>query len=389
MASSSYHVELIDEYDQDLLCSFMCEGDDSDLHVPGPKLLQALRKNGVLNDKEETRLSDREDPYEIMRGLTAILRRKDGEIFLKFLQVLQQRAQIDVEATNRSWKVLKTLVDAFKNKQLSDFNLNEEPRLTTLLKNLRRYTERRENLEDRFYGSPMEAHATISLQELDNFKMRAFTAEYTRINSHDRIFYSPQHGICISFSEEVFDILEAFDLHVGVLDPSLVVLPPNYVLCTPIVWVTTDPLYLQFPEDTVTVSFPHCATPKCESDLAIFALDDITHNWKDAEVIGSKPVDYCRIQFTISHFTSFGGGINIKRKRLHSESFSTILRKESDLPSAKRSQEDTDELESNVKTIEEATLNEVSHIFCKHSCARVYKALFTYVPKIPTRLLTL
>ena len=142
--------------------------------------------------------------------------------------------------------------------------------------------------------------------------------ETTFISESNMRFYSPVHGVDVSF-KSLPPGVKKFKLQVSVLDPSLFKQSDDLELCTMAVEIKTIPHSLQFEEETISVSIPHCAVISCSYDaecLSVRALPDIADVLdfsKGEEIKADFGNGYC-VQFNINHFTLYAG-VREKRKR--------------------------------------------------------------------------
>ena len=352
----SYHIHILKHYD-DYLCSIFANEEEVEA------VCHKLHSRGMLTERQVERILDEEDPYDMMTKLLPILKREKAHVFLEFLLVLQQRAQTRPEPNCPSWTTLQTLVGGLEGKGIANFKIAEEPHLTTKLDNLRKYVHQRESFQAK--NKKMKEQKKLP-DPTYQYKLFTISSPYDDIADHkqtitisNRVFYSSRHGIRVCFDCQVFEILEGFQLYVGVCDCRNENLPPNYLPCTPTVWIATEPMFLQFPEASVSVSIPHCATINCLEDvesLFILALDEPnaqgTLDWtvKGVERIDADFVSSCHAQFYTSHFTYYKG---IKRSR--SEPYDVLLRQEpvSFMPPVKKFSymklEDDDDVETDSK----------------------------------------
>ena len=139
----SYHVDLLKQQDDYLYSHF---GSDSLQSAEKLKhFLSSLKKNGVLKDIEVQRLLKRmPDTYDVIKGLLPILKRNSGNLFLGFLVILKEEAELNRDDDKDPfWKTLKALVQGLHGKELSDLKLSEKPCYVKTLRKLRIYVESR------------------------------------------------------------------------------------------------------------------------------------------------------------------------------------------------------------------------------------------------------
>ena len=133
----SYHVDLLKQQD-DYFYSYFGSESANKLKI----LLSCLETKGVLKNIEVQRLLNRmPDTYDTIKGLLPILKRKSGDLFLKFLKVLKQKAELNIRQ-DPFWITLKALVQGLSGKELSDLKLPEDPYYVLALQSLRRYVAR-------------------------------------------------------------------------------------------------------------------------------------------------------------------------------------------------------------------------------------------------------
>ena len=334
----SYHIELLKQHD-DYMCSFF--GGSEDL----PDLLSCLKAEGVLENNEVQRLLKRmPDSYNVIKGLLPILKRKKADIFLKFLRVLKQRAEFNPNPEYRTWKTLNTLIQGLEGRSVRDFRVPVETHLTKTLQDLRTYVQQRNNNEKRF------TLKTRTSEYITPYKLQWCDIETKVVHKKDRLFYSSMHGISVHFLPTVFTVgISTFKVSMGVCDPMRITLPMNFVLCTPVVWLDTEPQGLLFPENSIHISLPHCANITCIEDansLAVLSLPNSNESPKEkldfskADSFQADFSDGCYAIFCTSHFTYYSGTVDLsKRKRPRFEQYDDLITKHSKpfLPPVKKS----------------------------------------------------
>ena len=334
----SYHIELLKQHD-DYMCSYF--GATEDL----PDLLSCLEAEGVLESKEVQRLLKRmPESYDVIKGLLPILKRKKADVFLKFLRVLQQRAEFNPSPEYRTWKTLNTLIQGLKGRSVRDFRVPVETSLIKTLQDLRTYVQLRNSNEERL------TKKTHTAEHITPYKLKWCDIETKVVHKMDRLFYSSIHGVTIHFLPSVFTVgISYFKVSMGVCDPMRITLPLNYVLCTPVIWLDTEPQGLIFPVNSIHISLPHCAKITCIEDansLSILSLPNSNESpeenldFSKADSLQADFSDGCYAIFYTSHFTYYSGTVDLsKRKRPRFEWYDDLIRKHSTpfLPPVKKS----------------------------------------------------
>lgn len=334
----SYHIELLKQHD-DYMCSYF--GATEDL----PDLLSCLKAEGVLESNEIQRLLKRmPDSYDVIKGLLPILKRKKADVFLKFLGVLKQRAEFNQIPEYRTWKTLNTLIQGLEGRSVRDFRVPVETHLIETLEDLRTYVQLRNNNEKKLAGK------THTAEYITPYKLQWCDIETKVVHKKDRLFYSSIHGVSVNFLPTVFTVgISEFKVSMGVCDPMRITLPLNFVLCTPVIWLDTEPQGLVFPENSIHISLPHCANITCIEDansLAVLSLPNSNESPKEkldfskADSIQADFSDGYYAIFCTSHFTHYSGTVDLsKRKRPRFEQYDNLIAKHSTpfLPPVKKS----------------------------------------------------
>ena len=272
-------------------------------------LLPPLVKAGVLTKKNRERIECSGGVNEQVEYLLGYLKGKNADRFVKFLQVLRSLVE-ENEEDKDVWSCLERLTTKVENAQLpltraSEAMLSEISSFVSQVKLLKSGS--------RPARQTQLPPSSIPLLPIDE--------SCSVINEANRRLYSPLHGVSVCFSSFPPGTKE-FKLHFSVYDPSCCKLPEDFELCTAVIRLNTIPEGLQFSEDSVSVSIPHCAVITCLADadsLSIRALSD--HNlstsldFSKGEEIKGDFGDGYHANFTVSHFTGYAGVVDRKRRK--------------------------------------------------------------------------
>lgn len=275
-------------------------------------LVQTLSQEKVLSDADKTRVVGQAQSRKRVLMLLRLLACRPPSTFIAFLTAL-----CCMREDEGAWRcVVKLANEAISN----DFILT---------------------LEDKDAESLRRVKEQVACELLAPSFIPKRSIMVTTIHKQNKLFYSSLHGISIEFPLDALppDVPE-FQLCVAVCSPSELPMPDTYIVCTPVVWIGTNPPNIKFSQDTVKVCIPHCAVIRCATDLdsmvvvqASFGtteeadgdLPQQTFNMLD----GADGVDfsdgYC-VRFKVGHFSGFAGVVDKKRrKREHFENLDHLL----------------------------------------------------------------
>ena len=277
-------------------------------------LLPGLVDASVLTDKKKSRIERARDKSEALEILLAYVKLYDVKKFVRFLEVLRDLVSKDEDKDARC--CLERLVNEVK----------EASNLSLSLVSKERFDELKTFVSSLESSEPIPTSTAHDTDELVQSPVAGSPAippyfpkvETTFISESNMRFYSPVHGVDVSFKSLPPGVKE-FELQVSVLDPRLFKQSDDLELCTMVVEIKTIPQSLQFEEEAISVSIPHCAVISCSYDaecLSVRTLPDIADVLdfsKGEEIKADFGNGYCA-QFNISHFTLFAG-VREKRKR--------------------------------------------------------------------------
>lgn len=332
----SIHIEVLRSCDYSICRIFGAEENM-------PDLLRALKDGGILKDEQVQRLLKRKSNHDMMKGLLPILKGEDARVFFKFLKVLQHRSQHNPSHKDHTRLILNIMIKGLEGASISDFRLPPESEsiISEMLEDLRKYVKPTDTTITTLSSTTM---GTVSNDS--RFRFEHFPVEKQVMSSKCASFYSPRHGILIRFLQPVFTTSSKFTLFLCVCDPEKVRLPSDYQICTPIVWLSTEPAGLNFPVNSIQVSIPHCASITCIEDVESLELLSVQNKQENLLNFTSNPCilkadfsDGCHMTFKTNHFTYYTGVLK-ERKRSRFQWYDTLLNKRATIafmPDVKRS----------------------------------------------------
>ena len=280
-------------------------------------LLPVLVDASFLTVKKKNRIERARDKSEALEILLAYVKLYDVKKFVRFLEVL--RDLVSKDGDKDAMCCLERLVNEVRkasNLSLSPVSKERFDELKTFVSSL----ESQSTLASTPTCTALDTDELMQSPVAGSPSLPPYfpNVETTFISESNMRFYSPVHGVDVSF-KSLPPGVKKFKLQVSVLDPSLFKQSDDLELCTMVVEIKTIPRSLQFEEEAILVSIPHCAVISCSYDaecLSVRTLPDIADVLdfsKGEEIKADFGNGYCA-QFNISHFTLFAG-VREKRKR--------------------------------------------------------------------------